>query len=157
MIQPPSLRQSRRNFLSYSAVIFGAPRITLGQSGGSIAETNHGRVKGLTADGITTFLGIPYGADTAGRNRFMPPQPPANWSGVRDCTDWGHLAPQRVAPNPSEYTQYVRWNNYRGGMSEDCLRVNVWTPGLRGKRAVMFIIHGGGYTSGSGNLEALEG
>ena len=69
------------------------------------------------------------------------------WSGVRDCTDWGHVAPQHINPNPSAYTKYVGWNNYRGGMSEDCLVVNVWTPALRdnGKRPVMFIIHGGGY------------
>ena len=90
---------------------------------------------------------------------FLPRQKPARWSGVRDCTDRGHLAPQHINPNPSAYTKYVGWNNYRGGMSEDCLVVNVWTPALRdnGKRPVMFIIHGGGYTSGSGNLEALEG
>jgi para-nitrobenzyl esterase len=52
----------------------------------------------------------------------------------------------------------VAWNNYRGGMSEDCLVVNVWTPALDSKRrAVMVMIHGGGFTSGSGNLVALEG
>ena len=44
-------------------------------------------------------------------------------------------------------------------MSEDCLNVNVWTPALRdgGNRAVMVCFHGGGYTSGSANLVALEG
>ena len=154
---------SRRHFLrATTCVAAGAlavPRLALCEGGQDVVETIHGRVRGLTIDGIKWFRGIPYGADTSGRNRFMPPKKPAGWSGVRDCTDWGHVAPQHINPNPSEYTKYVAWNNYRGGMSEDCLVVNVWTPALRDnrKRPVMFIIHGGGYTSGSGNLEALEG
>ncbi|MEO6080323.1 MAG: carboxylesterase family protein, partial [Steroidobacteraceae bacterium] len=129
------------------------------QGAALLAETKHGRIRGFDVDGIKCFRGVPYGADTGGKNRFMPPQKVANWSGVRDARDWGHVAPQRISPDPSAYTKYVGWNNYRGGMSEDCLVVNVWTPAVRdnGKRAVLFIIHGGGYTSGSGNLEALEG
>ena len=154
---------SRRDLLrSAACVISGAvaaPQLVIAEGGEEVVETKHGRIRGVTIDSIKWFRGIPYGADTGGKNRFMPPQEPANWSGIRDCTDWGHLAPQRVNPNPSVYTKYVGWNNYRGGMSEDCLVVNVWTPAVRGnrKRPVMFIIHGGGFTSGSGNLEALEG
>ena len=155
--------ESRRDFVRAAAYLAAgavvAPHLVFAQSGDDIVETTHGRVHGVTIDGVKWFRGIPYGADTAGKNRFMPPKPAPNWSGVRECTDWGHVAPQRVDPNPSLYTNYVRWNNYRGGMSEDCLVVNVWTPAVRdnGKRPVLFIIHGGGFTSGSGNLEALEG
>jgi len=154
---------SRRDFLRNASLvttgIVAAPGIVLAQGAADVAETTNGRVRGVIIDGIRWFRGIPYGADTSGRNRFMPPQKVAAWSGVRDCTDWGHVAPQRINPDPSAYTRYVGWNNYRGGMSEDCLQVNVWTPALRdnGNRAVLFIIHGGGFTSGSGNLEALEG
>jgi para-nitrobenzyl esterase len=153
---------SRRNFLQASLITAGAssyPNVLLAQGGPDIVETSKGRVRGITLDGIKWFRGIPYGADTGGKNRYMPPQKVAAWSGVRDCTEWGHVAPQHINPNPSDYTKYVGWNNYRGGQSEDCLVVNVWTPALRdsGKRAVMFIIHGGGFTSGSGNLEAVEG
>jgi para-nitrobenzyl esterase len=154
---------SRREFLKIvslaSVGVAATSNVVLAQSGSDIVETTNGRVQGVTLDGIKWFRGIPYGSDTAGKNRFMPPRKVAAWSGVRDCTDWGHIAPQPVNPNPTAYTRYVRWNNYRGGMSEDCLQVNVWTPAVRdnGKRAVMFIIHGGGFTSGSGNLEALEG
>lgn len=157
-----SVSVSRRQFVQGSLAVAGMssyPSLVLGQGGADIVETSNGRVRGVTLDGIKWFRGIPYGADTSGKNRFMPPQKAAAWSGVRDCTGWGHVAPQHISPEASDYTKYVGWNNYRGGQSEDCLVINVWTPAVRdnGKRAVMFIIHGGGYTSGSGNLVALEG
>jgi len=123
-----------------------------------VVETSHGKVQGIVQDGTRLFRGIPYGGDTSGKNRFMPPTRPAKWAGVRDCTDWGHIAPQRVASGTvSEYTRMVGWNNYRGGLSEDCLNLNVWAPISGSKRAVMVAFHGGGFTSGSGNLVALEG
>ena len=80
----------------------------------------------------------------------MPPSSVVAWTGVRDCTDWGSVAPKPIsnAP-PSDYGRMVGWSNYRGGLSE-CLNLNIWTPALRdgGKRAVMVTIHGGGYTTG---------
>lgn len=153
---------SRRRFVRHASLLAAGvslrPTLALAQSGSDIVEIASGKVRGVSIDGIQWFRGIPYGADTGGANRFMPPQKVASWSGVRDCTDWGHIAPQHASADPGDYGRYVRWNNYRGGMSEDCLVVNVWTPGAdRGKRPVMFVIHGGGYTTGSGNLEALEG
>jgi para-nitrobenzyl esterase len=59
------------------------------------AETTFGRVRGTDFDGIKTFKGIPYGASTAGKNRFMPPLDPEKWSGVRDALAYGRSAPQR--------------------------------------------------------------
>ena len=122
-------------------------------------ETRLGKIRGVVHQGTRLFRGIPYGGDTSGRNRFMPPTRPAGWSGTRDCTDWGHIAPRKISSDPvSEYTRLVGWNNYRGGISEDCLNLNVWAPlSGPGKRAVMVAFHGGGFTSGSGNLAALEG
>ena len=154
---------TRRDFLKQASFAAAgatvASNLVLAQGGDLIAETTHGKVRGVTLDGVKLFRGIPYGGDTSGKNRFMPPTKVAAWAGVRDCTDWGHVAPQRVNNNPNDYGRMVGWNNYRGGMSEDCLVVNVWTPALRdgGNRAVMVCFHGGGYTSGSGNLVALEG
>ncbi len=125
---------------------------------GLVVETNHGKVQGIVHKGTRFFRGVPYGGDTSGKNRFMPPTRPARWAGVRDCTDWGHIAPQKVSTgNVSDYTRMVGWNNYRGGLSEDCLNLNVWAPLDGGKHAVMVAFHGGGFTSGSGNLVALEG
>ena len=57
------------------------------------AETAFGRIRGVDVDGIKTFKAIPYGASTAGRNRFRPPVDPAKWTGVRDTLAYGPGGP----------------------------------------------------------------
>ncbi|MDD9936887.1 MAG: carboxylesterase family protein [Myxococcales bacterium] len=67
-------------------------------------ETSHGRLRGRASDGIHVFKGIPYGASTAGDNRFMPPRPAAPWSGTRDALEFGqvaHACPSRPGTRPS--------------------------------------------------------
>ncbi|MEP6914965.1 MAG: carboxylesterase family protein [Acidobacteriota bacterium] len=164
MSQVPPVDESRRHFLQQTSLAAGlslfVPSVLLAQGGNLVADTTTGKVRGVALEGgVKLFRGIPYGGDTSGKNRFMPPTKVAPWAGVRDCTDWGHVAPQRQNDNPNDYGKMVGWNNYRGGMSEDCLVLNVWTPALRdgGNRAVIVHFHGGGYSSGSGNLVALEG
>lgn len=157
-----TLQRARRHFLKTSLALAGmaaAPNLVLAQGGDAIAETANGRVRGRTENGLKVFRGLPYGGDTSGKNRFMPPTPAASWSGARDCTDWGHIAPKPVSSIvPNTYGAMVEWSDYRGGLSEDCLTLNVWTPATdSARRAVVVIIHGGGFTSGSGNLVALEG
>lgn len=123
-----------------------------------IVETNRGKIRGETIDGIHVFKGVRYGGDTSGRNRFMPPTEPEEWTGVRDATEWGHVAPQRVGV-PTEYSTMVRWQELPGGQSEDCLVLNIWTPSLGrgGKRPVLFSIHGGGFANGTSGNPVFNG
>jgi para-nitrobenzyl esterase len=121
----------------------------------TIAETTYGKVRGeVTQDGVRTFRGIPYGGDTSGVNRFKPPTKPARWTGIRDAIQWGNKSPQVAAggqPSTIMYLDYTEGGLGRQG--EDCLVLNVWTKGGRdgGKRPVMVRIHGGGYSTGTGN------
>jgi len=66
-----------------------------------IVETAGGKVRGTANAGIYTFKAIPYGASTAGANRFQPPQPAEPWDGVRDALALGGRAPQGRAANPA--------------------------------------------------------
>jgi len=121
------------------------------------AETCHGRLRGIDKNGIKVFKGVHYGASTAGKGRFMPPEQPASWTGVRDALEFGPVAPQPQSDGGA-YAQLIGWNNHPGGMNEDCLVLNVWTPALDGaRRPVMFSIHGGGFVSGSGSTPGYNG
>ena len=115
----------------------------------AVAQTQYGKVKGYIMRDIYTFLGIPYGASTEGKNRFMPPQPPEPWDGVLPTVYFGACAPQ--APGNWQSTSYKTFQdewNY-AYMSEDCLKLNVWTPAIdKAKRPVIVWIHGGGYSFG---------
>jgi len=125
------------------------------------AETAYGKVRGLVRSAIRQFKGVPYGASTAGANRFKRPQPPRRWSGVRDCFGYGPASPQLPSEINNDYARLVQFdlNVALGGMSEDCLQLNIWTPGtgINEKRAVLFSIHGGGFAIGSGNNPMYDG
>src|ERR1019366_8430131 len=60
-------------------------------------DTQYGKVQGMANAGIKEFKGIPYGASTAGKNRYLPPQKPAAWTGVRECFGHGQICPQTLA------------------------------------------------------------
>jgi para-nitrobenzyl esterase len=119
----------------------------------NVVETDSGRVFGYLQDGVVTFKGIPYGASTAGKNRFMPPVKPARWAGVRSALDWGPVAPQPFAylTGGKQDDASFMFQREDGHSSEDCLRINVWTPSINdnARRPVMMWIHGGGFFSGS--------
>ncbi len=117
----------------------------------AVANTEYGKVRGFVLRGIPTFLGIPYGADTSGKNRFMPPQKPAPWTDIKPALWWGNTAPQIMEKRyANAYYSFADHWNY-DDVSEDCLRINVWTPALdTQKRPVMVWLHGGGFTNGNG-------
>lgn len=117
----------------------------------AVANTEYGKVRGYELRGINYFLGVRYGADTSGPNRFMPPRKPKPWTDVYPALWWGDSAPQnmekRYANNFASFRDH--WNY--GDVSEDCLRINVFTPSVNdgSKRPVLFWIHGGGFTNGN--------
>jgi len=131
------------------------PKQAAQAAGDPIVETSNGKVRGYTANGVCTFRGIRYGATTIGKNRFLPPQKPDPWTGIRDATSYGYSAPQTnpstrsiVGPE-STMTQILGASDgFRAAPaeSEDCLFLNVWSAGLGAdrKRPVMVWLHGGG-------------
>jgi para-nitrobenzyl esterase len=118
----------------------------------AVANTTYGKVRGYILRGINYFLGIPYGADTSGANRFMPPQKPKPWPDVFPAVWWGNAAPQNMENRYADkYASFRDHWNY-DDVSEDCLRINVFTPAINDghRRPVMLWLHGGGFTNGNG-------
>src|SRR5690606_2121039 len=119
-----------------------APRAVFPRATHPVVRTTYGDVRGFMDAGIAVFRGVRYGADTRPR-RFMPPLPPARWDVAADAFEYGAAAPQ---------------DRTGERISEDCLFLNVWTPGLDdGRRPVMFYIHGGAYAHGSGSSPLYDG
>ena len=122
----------------------------------TVVQTATGKVAGYVDDGIYTYKGIPY----AKAERFMPPVPADSWEGVRSSRAYGPTAPQgkRMGWYSDEQAFSFSWDD--GFPDENCLRVNIWTPGINDgkKRPVMVWLHGGGYSSGSGQeLPSYDG
>ncbi len=126
----------------------------------AIVEIASGKLRGARERGIHAFKGVPYGAATAGRNRFRPPQPAQPWAGVRDALAYAGHAPQ----SPNRPKRRPELETILGPADptpegEDCLTLNVWTPGLGdgARRPVMVWLHGGAFAYGSGNRAVTEG
>lgn len=140
-------RQNRRCALLF---FFVAVFSGCAQAPGHVVRTESGAVRGLEADGVSIFRGIPYAAAPVGDRRWRPPQPVDAWEGVLDATRYGPMCAQ---PDSSKLWFAL------AETSEDCLTLNVMTRDLDPAEpmAVMVWIHGGGFVQGSGNLPRLNG
>jgi para-nitrobenzyl esterase len=123
----------------------------------AVASTQYGKVRGFLSGDVFTFKGIPYGQNTGGENRWLPAKPPQPWDGEHLALVYGANCPQRLHDFTSiEQTFLQDWDD--GYMSEDMLKLNIWTPSLSGKRPVMVYFHGGGFSFGSSyELPSHEG
>lgn len=119
-----------------------------------VASTQYGDVRGNIDDGVSVFLGIPYGGDTAGA-RFKPAGPPAPWSDVKDASAYPDTTPM-VDMGSAMFASWAP--DPKPAQSENMLGLNVWTPALDDrKRPVMVWLHGGGFQSGSGSSTVYDG
>jgi para-nitrobenzyl esterase len=157
------LRLDRRSFLVESTGV-GAALLLLrrqawaADAGEPVVDTASGKIRGAAVGGIKAFKGIPYGASTAGTNRFMPPHKPAPWGGVREAVDWAGHAPQAFFGRRRPEVSHLAPPPDTVPVSEDCLTLNLWTPGLdAGKRPVMVWFHGGAFSYGSANTPRTAG
>lgn len=123
----------------------------------AVANTQYGKVRGFVDGGVFTFKGIPYGADTGGENRWLPAKPPKPWKDEYPALIYGDNCPQNLHSYASIEQSFLQdWDD--GPMSENMLKLNVWTPSLTGKRPVMVYFHGGGFSFGSSyELPSHEG
>lgn len=123
----------------------------------AVAKTQYGKVRGFVSGDVLTFKGVPYGATTAGENRWLPAKAPKAWDDEFPALTYGANCPQNLHSWTSNEQVFIQdWDD--GWQSEDMLKLNIWTPSLTGKRPVMFYIHGGGFTFGSSyELPSHEG
>ena len=144
-LSAPSLRSRARSTLSLACLVLGTGALAQSPAHppSPVVSVTGGQVEGrLLADGGAVFKGIPFAAPPVGDRRWREPQPVEGWAGVRQAAEFGHAC---VQPDSG-------WNKMAAAMgSEDCLFLNVWTPGGRvaGKQPVMVWIHGGGNNGGS--------
>jgi para-nitrobenzyl esterase len=129
-----------------------------------LIDTRAGRLRGgPLPGGGALFAGIPFAAPPVGARRLRPPQLPAPWSGVRDATGFrpGPLqrGPALMAGRQAAAASLLGRGPRPAASSydEDCLYLNVWTPGLIGHRPVLVWIYGGGFDSGSAAPPMTDG
>ena len=119
-------------------------------------QTQKGALRGRIEDGLHVFRGVPFARPPIGDLRWRRPQPLDTWDGVRDAAEFGPISMQPPRPAAGPFAGIMGHSQER--MSEDCLYLNVWTPGLDdARRPVMVWIHGGGLSSGSGSSPAYDG
>jgi para-nitrobenzyl esterase len=140
------MKTNRRTFLMSSMITSAGlilPRFAFARTE-PVVETAQGKVRGILSDnGINVFKGMRYGQ----AERFMPPVIPTAWAGIQDVFNYGDQSPQAQTRLAADEP-----------MTDDCLRINVWSPGLDNKkRPVLLWFHGGGFEAGNGSEALYDG
>lgn len=127
--------------LASSAIARGEPEIV---------TIDTGSIRGATADGVSSWKGVPFAAPPVGSLRWRAPQPAAPWTEMRDARAYGHDCMQ--LPFPSDAAPLG------APPAEDCLYANVWKP-VVGKRKlpVLVWIYGGGFVNGGSSPPTYAG
>src|ERR1700676_4791784 len=110
-----------------------------------IVDTQNGQVRGVLQGRVESFKALPFAAPPIGKLRWMPPQEPASWRGIRDAFHFSPECPQIRAMDG----QFIG--------NEDSLYLNVFKPAGATKLPVIVFIHGGGLVSGSASLTSPNG
>lgn len=118
----------------------------------TVVQTPSGRLRGTTEHGCAVFRNVPYAAPPVGPLRFQPAQPAPAWTGERDSSRHGPIAPQ----NPCDLRHFA--GQFDDAQSEDCLTLTVWTPAAdKARRPVLLWLHGGAFITGAGSLDRYNG
>jgi len=122
---------------------------TRSAGGRMTVTTTYGQLRGFESPASSNFwqwVGVPYAKPPVGDLRWRPPQNPDAWTGVREATEWGDQAPQ-----PSAYSAYGL-----GGVSENCLTLNITAPKNASNLPVMVWFHGGAFGILTGNTDSYN-
>ena len=136
----------------FLTALIGASAVTsaAAQSTSPIVQVDGGKLAGATADGVSSWKGIPFAAPPVGPLRWRAPQPVARWSGVHQATEYSHDCMQK--PFPSDAAPLGTTP------AEDCLYANVWKPAGNAKKVpVMVWIYGGGFVNGGASPPTYAG
>jgi para-nitrobenzyl esterase len=118
-------------------------------------ETASGQLTGSSEGPLSVFRGVPFARPPVGTDRFAAPRPPEPWTGLREAVTFGPAAVQS-AIDLTYVPGFSLWEGI-GTTSEDCLSLNIWTPGLTGRRPVLVWLHGGAFLKGAGSQDLYDG
>lgn len=155
--------------MKYAALIIAAamalPLAATAASAAPQAQVAQGALVGITDNGATAFLGVPFAAPPVGALRWAAPKPAASWSTPKLADHYSPACPQALA-GPGGKLQWTDeyMHPAKLGISEDCLTLNIWTPAdLNSGRApahdlpVLVYIYGGGFQEGSNAVATYNG
>lgn len=144
---------------------------TESQAYSQTVNTHYGKLRGTRVPlpsemlgPVDQYLGVPYAAPPTGEKRFLPPEPPSSWSGIRNATHFSPVCPQNIHNAVPEIMMPIWFTSnldiiatYIQDQNEDCLYLNIYVPtedDIRdsGAKPVMVYIHGGSYMEGTGNM-----